>query len=134
MRRSRIHLASGQALIISLLVLGFLTLSFVLVSAVSLSNESQANFVLENKELSAAAATGCMEQAMNRLGLDVSYAGNETLTVASSTCTVRPVIVGAGNWTLETWARNGDQYARYRAVLTGRAPVIIGSWAEIAAF
>jgi hypothetical protein len=121
-------------MVISMLVLGFLTLSFILIGAASLGNELQVNLVLENKVLSAAAATGCMEQAIDRLGRNAAYAGNETLTVASSTCMVRPVIIGGGIWTLETWAQNLNQYTRYRAVLTSRSPVIIGSWTEVAGF
>ena len=130
----RSHVASGQAIIISLLILGFLTLSFVLIGASSLGDEMRVNVVLENEALSAAAATGCMEQAMDRLGLDATYVGNETLSVASSTCAVRPMIIGSGNWTLETWAQSNDQYTRYRVILTSRAPVTISSWTEIVGF
>lgn len=121
-------------MIISLLILGFLTLSFVLIGNTSLNDEAQANLALENKAMSAAAATGCVEQALDRLGLSASYAGSETLTIASSTCSVRPVIVGGGTWTLETWSQYADQYTRYRVVLTSRAPIAIQSWTEIAAF
>ncbi len=128
------HKASGQALLISLLVLGFLTLSFLLVGTLSLSDEEQVNLVLENKALSTAAATSCMEQAMDRLGLSSSYAGSETLSVTSSTCAVRPVIVGSGIWTLETWAQVSNQYTRYQVILSSRSPITIRSWTEVAGF
>lgn len=132
--RLRVHTASGQVLIVSLLVLGFLTLSFILIGTISLGDNAQVSVVMENKALADAAAAGCMEQAMDRLGLNISYAGNETLTVASSTCAVRPVIVGVGTWTIETWAHVGDQYTRYRTILTSRTPITINTWTEIAAF
>lgn len=128
------HTAPGQTLVISLLVLSFLTVSFVVIGISSLIEDSQANTALYNKTLAGAAATGCMERAMDKLGQDSSYAGNESLSVASSTCTIRPVIVGGGNWTLETWSQVQDQYARERAILTSRSPITISSWTEIAGF
>jgi hypothetical protein len=116
------------------MILGFITLGFILIGFASLSSELQVSTVLENKERSASAATACMEQAMDRLGRNASYAGNETLIVASSTCMVRPVTSGSGTWTLESWAQIEDQYTRYRVILTSRAPVAISSWNEIAEF
>ncbi len=134
MRVFPVHAASGQTLVITMLVLGFLTLTFTLIGFSSVSNESRINLVFEHKASSAAAAVGCMEQAMNRLGMNVTYPGNETLAVASSTCTVRPVMFGNGTWTLETWAQSGDQYTRYRTILTNRTPISISSWTEVADF
>ena len=134
MRHLRVHLESGQVMVISLVVLGFLALSFVLIGAVSLSDEILVNLALENKALSTAAAGGCMEQAMDRLGRNAAYAGNESLSVASSTCMIRPIIAGSGIWTLETWGQNSNQYTRYRVILTSRAPILISSWTEIAGF
>ncbi|MCR4256755.1 MAG: hypothetical protein NUW08_03555, partial [Candidatus Uhrbacteria bacterium] len=81
----RLHAASGQTLIVSLMILGFLALGFILIGFASISSELQVATVLENKERSVAAATACMEQAMDRLGRNASYAGSETLIVASST-------------------------------------------------
>lgn len=130
----RVHEESGQVMVITLLILGFLALSFVLIGAATLGDEILVNLTLENKAYSVAAATGCMEQAMDRLGRNASYAGNETLNVASSTCMIRPVIVGSGTWTLETWAQTSNQYTRYRAILTSRAPITIDSWAEVGGF
>lgn len=130
----RLHSASGQVMIISMMVLGFLTLNFILIGFTSLRDESFASLAIENKALSESTAAGCMEQAMERLGQNASYAGNETLSVASSTCAVRPIILDTGTWTIETWAQEGDQYTRYRAVLTSRAPIIISSWTEVATF
>lgn len=134
MSSSRLHLASGQVLIISLLVLGFLTLGFLLIGSTSLNQTAQTNSVLENKELSAAAATGCMEQVLNRLGGDATYVGNETLTVASTTCRIQPVVNNSGIYTLGTMATSSDQVTRYRTTLTSRAPITISNWTEVSAF
>ena len=128
------HVASGQALITSILVLGFLTLGFSLVSMTAISEEFQTNEAFTNKAFANAAARGCMEQAMYRLGANSSYTGNETLSVGTASCTVRPITVSGGTYTLETWAQVGDQYTRYRVLLSNRIPITISSWDEIASF
>lgn len=121
-------------MLISVMVLGFLTAGFVILGMATTSQSSQSATVTENKLMASAAATACMEQAIDRLGLNAGYAGNETLTVGAQSCTVRPIITGGGTWTIETSAQTGATYARYRVILTSRAPVIISSWTEIAGF
>lgn len=134
MPTQRLHYASGQVLIISLLVLGFLTLGFVLIGSSSIGESAKANVVLEQKVTSAAAATGCVEQALNRLGGNALYGGNETLTVASSTCRVQPIVNQSGIYTLGAMATSSNQVTRYRVTLTSRAPITISSWSEVAGF
>lgn len=121
-------------MVISMLVLGAMTLSFILIGNMSLGQSAQVNAVLENKALSSAAATACAEQAMDRLGRNAAYAGNENLNVASSTCYVRPVIIGVGTWTLETAATSSEQHTYYRIRLSAIAPPVISSWTELAGF
>ncbi len=128
------HTAPGQTMVISLLVLGFLVVTFVAIGISSLVEDEQATTALYNKTLAASAATGCMEQAMDKLGRDATYAGNETLVVASSTCRIRPVIVGSGIWTIETTSTVSNQYAKYRAILSSQNPIHITSWTEITGF
>ncbi len=120
-------------MLLSLLALGFLALGFAMIGNASLIRASQSAVVYENKALASAAATACMEQAIDRLALSSGYAGNETLTVGTQTCTVRPVIAG-GTWTIETSAQVGNQRTRYRTILSSRAPVVITSWVEVASF
>ena len=127
------HTAKGETLLISLLVLGFLTLGFVLVGIQSIIDEAQVSVVGENKAIASAAATACMEHALNGLALDVGYAGNETRIVGAQSCTIRPIVSG-GTYTLETFSQVKDQWTRYRVILTSRAPVAISSWTEVASF
>jgi len=106
----------------------------VVVGFASLSSEAQSRTAIEQKNMAASAATGCMEIAMVRLGLNAGYAGNESLTIGTTTCLIRTILVSGNVWTIETWSQVGDSYARYRGVLTSRSPVIVDSWAELAGF
>ncbi len=128
------HKAPGQVMLISIMILGFLTLSAIVVGIAAISRESQSTLAIENKALASAAATACAEQAMDRLGRDELYAGNEVLEVADLECEIRPILFNAGTWTIETYAEVGQQIARFRLILSNRAPVEILSWAEVATF
>ncbi len=132
--RITITTAPGQALLLTVLILGFAALNFVLIGLATATQSGASATAFEQKATASAAATGCVEQAMERLGLSSSYAGNETLTVGTNSCTIRPIIVGSGTWTIETSAQVGNQITRYRTILTSRAPVNISSWTEIAGF
>ncbi len=129
-----LQVAQGQVMLISVMVLGFLTLGFVVLGIATASQTSQSATVIENKSMASAAAAACVEQAINRLGINAGYAGNEVLTAGAQTCIIRPIIALGGTWTIEASAQVGDQYARSRVILTSRAPVVIGSWNEVAGF
>ena len=121
-------------MIISMLVLGALTLTFILIGNLSLGRAAQIHVAMENKTLSEAAATACAEQAMDRLGRNAGYAGNETLDVADGDCHIRPIIADAGTWTLETTATSSGQHTNYRVTLSGIEPPTISSWTELGGF
>lgn len=124
------RLAHGQALLISTLVLSTILLGIALLRVSSIATLNQSTLTMENKRIAAAAATGCMESAFDQLGRNGSYVGNEILMVASTTCSIRPIVASSTAIVVETWARVGDQYARYRAVLRNRSPLVIDSWME----
>ncbi|MDF1497348.1 MAG: hypothetical protein P1P90_04795 [Patescibacteria group bacterium] len=128
------HKAPGQVMITSILILGFLTLTAVTIGITAIARETQSTLAIENKALASAAATACAEQAIDRLGRDETYSGNEVLAVADMECTIRPILFNANIWTIETYSEVNKQIARYRILLSGRAPVLINSWEEVATF
>jgi hypothetical protein len=130
----RLHTAAGQTALIAILILGFLTLGFIVIGLTSVVSETQIGSVLQNKGLAITAANACIDHAMDSLGRDNSYAGNESLQVASSTCTIRPIIMATSTWTIETYSQVVDQYARYRTILSSLTPVTVSSTSEIASF
>ena len=128
------HKAPGQVMLISIMILSFLTLSAIVVGLAAIARESRSTTVIENKALAAAAATACAEQAMDRVGRNELYSGNAVVEVADMECGIRPILFNAGTWTIETYAQVGQQIARFRLILSNRAPVEILSWEEVATF
>lgn len=57
-----------------------------------------------NKKISYALARSCDDAALLRLRGDTNYAGNETLTVGSYTCTIFPVEQTPPNYVIKTKA------------------------------
>lgn len=130
----RLQSERGAALIISVLILATILLGLAVLGSIRSSYETVNLTATQNKKAAEALAVACMEHAMDTLGRNENYGGNEVVTIGSRTCTVRPIIVGANTWTIETQASVSIQWARYRAVLTSRAPVVIDSWEEVASF
>lgn len=128
------HKAPGQVMLISILILSLLTLGSIIIGITAIVRESQSTSAMENKALASAAATACMEQAMDRLGRDIDYAGDEVLDVVDMNCVIRPIVYDGAAWTIETYSWVNNQVARYRVVLTSRTPVYIESWQEVATF
>ncbi len=121
-------------MLISILILSFLTLGSIIIGVTAIVRESQSTTAMENKTLASAAAMACMEQAMDRLGRDIDYAGDEVLDVVDMNCVIRPIAYDGAAWTIETYSWVNNQVARYRVVLTSRTPVYIESWHEVATF
>jgi hypothetical protein len=130
----RHHAAAGQTALISILILGFLTMGFIAIGLTSVLSEMKIGTIIENKGLAITAANACLDQAMDRLGRDHEYTGNETLGVATSTCTIRPIISTTSTWTIEAYSQVVDQYARYRLILTNLTPLTVSSTTEVVSF
>ncbi len=64
----------------------------------------------EFKARSFSLAEGCADAAILKLASDDTYAGNETLTVGSSTCKVFPVTVSGGSAVIKTQAVFQNSY------------------------
>ncbi len=121
-------------MIVTLMILLAILLGFAFIGAVSLRNEREGvlTFMFERQAQSAASA--CMETAIDRLGRDENYAGDEMLDLGEGiTCTIRPV-VQSGTWTIESEAQVSKAIVRYRTVLTNRNPVEIDTWTRVGSF
>jgi hypothetical protein len=127
-------LKRGNVMIVTLLILLTIMLGFAFIGSVSLRNESEGVLMSLEERQAQSAASACMETAIDRLGRDENYAGDESIDLGGGiTCTIRPVIAGA-TWTIESEAQVSDAIARYRVVLTSRIPVEIDTWSEIDSF
>jgi len=127
-------LLRGNVMLISILILLAVLLGFIMIGMTLTVGNQQGDTVALNKALARQASTACLEAAMDKIGRDNDYAGDETIEVTTSTsCTVRPVIA-ATTWTIEAEAVVSHEYSRERVVLSSLAPVTIQSWTEVASF
>jgi hypothetical protein len=121
-------------MIISLMILLAILLGFAFIGALTLRGEEGGVVVSMHEGRARAAASACMESAIDRLGRDVSYTGDETVDLGGGLiCTIRPILTGS-DWTIEVEASVQGAVARQRVVLSARNPVTIDSWEEVASF
>jgi hypothetical protein len=124
----------GSVMIVALLILMSILLGFAFIGATSLRNEREGVLTFMHERRAQSAASACMETAIDRLGRDEYYTGDEVLDLGDGvTCTVRPIIVDT-TWIIETEAHISNAIVRYRAVLTSRNPVVIDTWTEVGSF
>ena len=124
----------GAALLISILVLGTLFLSFAVVGVQGSIRESGSLVTLANKKRADSLARACMEVALFKTASSESYTGNESVSVGSAPCTIRPLLHPGSNWIIETEATFSNQVSRLRATLSNRAPANLVSLEAVATF
>lgn len=122
----------GAVLLLSVLILSAILLSFTLIASSALLQERHVVSSLEQKKSAKEAAAGCLEHAFQSLARDASYAGNETLAVASSSCFIMPVTFSNNAWILQATSTAGRQGVRLQATMSSRVPPVVSTWTEIA--
>ena len=121
-------------MIFTLMILLTIMLGFAFIGAMTLRNEQEGVMTSMHEKQAQASATACLETAIDRLGRDSEYTGDETVDLGSgNVCTIRPIIVDT-DWTVESEATVMTATARMRAVLSSRSPVVIDTWEEVASF
>lgn len=109
--------ANGYIAIVSAVIITIVILTIVV-------SFSSSNFLgrfdsgfFEVKDSTRAIAEGCIEKALLELSNDEAYTGNESVSVASSTCTIRPILSGAGTKTIQTSATISDKTTNLELVV-----------------
>ena len=123
----------GFTLVISVLVLSTIMLMIAIAAARGLTGELAGGFAVEQEIRAQSLAEGCAESALNALREDHGYAGNETLTIGTGTCTIRPILFGATT-TVETAAIVNNHPYRLRIVISNLSPFTISSWERVSVF
>jgi hypothetical protein len=124
----------GGAMITTLLILTAIMIGFLLAGLFSAVREKEGFVETDKMGVAEQAANACAEVAIDKLGRDSSYAGNEDVSIDTGiSCHIRPVLF-ASKWTIETTANIQGRIANYRIVLNGRSPVDIYSWQKVSNF
>ncbi len=123
------YVAITSAFIITALIL-------VIVLGVSLSAVLTRENILSSdlKETSKALAEACAETALLKLAQNSSYAGNETITVAASTCSIVAVVASGTQKIITTTGRAGDVYTNLRVTASSSPVLSISGWEEVVSF
>ncbi len=79
------------------------------------------------------AAEACAEVALLNLAEDPTYAGNESITIGSSACTIQPIASGTPT-VVETEASVGERTYRLHVEASSLDPVTISAWERVATF
>ena len=120
------------ALIAAIIVTVVLVMILTTVSQMSFLN--RANIAGTSfKEKSRALAESCVNVALLKLVQNSSYAGNETINVASSTCQIVSVVPSGSNKVISTQGQFQNFYTNFKVTVTAR-PVSLLSWEEVQNF
>lgn len=133
-KKTAIHQIHGGAMITTLLILTAIMVGFLLAGLFASVREKEGILETDYTSVAEQAANACGEAAIDRLGRDEAYAGNESIQVSSNvSCQIRPIIF-SGTWTIQTTATVNGRVANYQIVLNGRSPVDISSWQKVQNF
>lgn len=126
---------------------GFVTLLSVLIlSAVAIAvtvsilllglGVSRTSFAVIQSVQARSLANACAEEGLQRLRESVYYAGDETKTFPTGTCTIQAISgTGNNNRTLQTIATVGTVQRKVKIIISKIHPApVITSWQEVADF
>lgn len=127
--------ASEQKGYITLLSTLFLvTIGGVVASSLILLGlgSSRTSFALEQSNQAKALANACAEEALLKLKQDLSYTGNETITLASGTCQIQDVKGAGPNRIIKTIGTVGTIIRKVEVKVKISPSFTLSSWQEVA--
>ncbi len=132
---SRNGKVNGYIALVSVLVVG----SIALASAVSLLllgiDASRTALVNTQAASARAAANTCAEVALDKLRQDVSYQGNETITLSNGSCTIATLFQSGSSTSIQLTAEvSGLTRKSMIQTATLISQVQLESWQEVADF
>ena len=122
----------GYALVVSVLIFSTVLMLIGASATLNLIRSREQDTGAEAWTTAEWLAEGCAETALQALREDASYAGNETVTVGSQTCTIRPLNAGVPT-TIETEATVNSRPYRIR-ILVDPSTFDITSWEHVVSF
>ncbi len=109
---------SGYIAITTAIITSFVILlvAAVLGSSNLLSRLNDLDF--SSKRYSYFLARSCVDTALLKLAKDLSYAGNETITISTDSCTIQPVITSGANKIIKASAQFNSTYTNLKVTVT----------------
>lgn len=95
---------------------------------------SKSSFALEQSNQAKALANACAEEALLKLKQDLSYTGNETITLSSGTCQIQDVKGAGPNRIIKTTGTVGTIIRKVEVKVKISPSFTLSSWLEVADF
>lgn len=122
------YIAMTSAIIISILIM---TIVFAVSTAGYFSRSNI--LVSELKDVGLALAEGCAEKALLKYAEDISYAGNESVTIGSKQCAILTIETSGDNKIIKTEAIVQGATSNIKVTFVS-ADMTLVSWEEVASF
>ncbi|OGL67239.1 hypothetical protein A2856_04265 [Candidatus Uhrbacteria bacterium RIFCSPHIGHO2_01_FULL_63_20] len=124
----------GFTLVVSVMIISAVLLGLAVAAARTLHGTLSSGTSIERWDDAKALAEGCAEQAIWRLTEDQNYAGNETIAINGSPCTIRPVTGNPTPKIVETEATVGNRTYRLRVTVSSLSPPTVSAWDRVTSF
>lgn len=119
------YLAITSAIILSIIAM-VLAVGLSFSSYFGLSDIQDANL----KEISVALAEACVDKALLSLAQNINYAGNETVAVGSSACSILPIETSSTYKIIKTKANFSGAWTNLKITAATSSPFEILKWEE----
>ncbi len=121
---------NGYIALTSVLIISIVIMAVTFTAALSGALNRFIVLRTEEKEVSSALASACVDMALLRLAQDDAYDGNETVPIGTETCAIYPFEHISGSVVIKTKASVQNAVTNLR-VSANTADLSIQSWEEI---
>ena len=123
----------GFTLIVAMIVISTVLVLVSATVAQGLMGHALSSITIERKLQAKSAAEACADVALLELTLDPAYAGNESVTIGSNSCTIQAIVSGPPT-VVETEATVSGNTYRLHIELSELDPIMISAWERVADF
>lgn len=125
----------GYAALMGVLILGLVIALLVPALLINSTDNFKISESITNSNQALVQTESCAEIALEKLRQNNSYSGNETISLSTGTCTIRP-ISGSGQTKTIELSSNVNSYTRKVRIITSQLTplILVSSWQDISDF
>lgn len=133
-QRTKDNHNNGFVALVAVLIIGAVGLAIAISLTLLSAGFAKTSLVIQQSQQAKSLANACAEYGLEKLRESTGYAGNETLTIGSSTCSVLAVLgSGNSNRTVQTTSTVGTITRKIKVLVSQVTPQIqLTSWQEVA--
>ena len=132
MNRVFLRHSDGYVALLAVLIVGGASVAISLALLITGTDAQRAILVVQQSTQARSLATACVEEALQQMHDDTSYAGTGNLTLGQGTCSYTVTNTGGSNRTVDaTGTVNGDTRKLKIYATIGASNISITSWQEV---